>query len=64
MWNNPQGLKIQNLLILCTFFSRHSMALNKHVRHGMTLSMNSYLKMVFQEVLLIRLCSIKCLKMT
>ena len=47
----PQGLKTQNYLTLYILSSRLSMALNKHLRHGMTLSLNSYLKMVFLKVL-------------
>ena len=48
---NLQGLKTQNSLTLYTFFSKLSMALSKHLGHGMTLSLNFCLKMVLLEVL-------------
>ena len=51
MWSNPQGLKTQNSLTLYTFFSKLSMALSKHLGHGMTLSLNFCLKMVLLEAL-------------
>ena len=47
MWSNPQGLKIRNSLTLYTFCSRLSMDSSKPLGHGMTHSLNFYLKMVF-----------------
>ena len=43
----PQGLKTQNSLTLNTFFSKLLYGLKKALGHGMTLSLNSYLKMVY-----------------
>ena len=47
----PLASRIQTLRILFTSYSKHSMDLSKHHRHGMTPYLYFYLKMVLQEVL-------------
>ena len=47
----PPGFEDSEFSDFVYFFSKLSMALSKHLGHGMTLSLNFCLKMVLREVL-------------